>query len=323
MSLPIFLMRCLRVLPFACFVGLVSCGDSERGGFQGYILGEYVQVSAPVSGQLFQVDAVKGAWVEEGVQLFQLDPCPAKYKLDQYAGLLEQAQFNLENAKKGWRVEEVAVVQHAKAATQAMQVFAGQELARSIELFKTQVVTEQNLDLNRALDHALKEVVAVLGSLQQMASLGGRPDELAALGSAVKALQAQVEEARWRLEEKAQKAPVAGLVHDVYYRRGERVAEGKPVVSLLPPGEVRVRFYVPQKEVPGLAMRQGVEVFSGEAKLEAKITFISTQAEYAPPVIFSTEHSEKLVFMAEASFSPEVAKGLHPGQPVEVRAFKK
>lgn len=127
--------------------------------------------------------------------------------------------------------------------------------------------------------------------------------------------------AEWDLSQKRQSAPQAGLVFDTLFRQGEWVAPGRPVVALLPPHNVKVRAFVPETEIakyhPGDAVRVNVDGLG--APIGGKISFISPRAEYTPPVIYSRESRDKLVFMIEIVFDPGVGAKLHPGQPVDVQ----
>ena len=110
----------------------------------------------------------------------------------------------------------------------------------------------------------------------------------------------------------------SGTVQQVYYRPGEMVPAGRPVLSILPPGNIKLRFFVAQALLPKIALGDAVDVACdgcGEP-LRAKISFISRSAEYTPPVIYSLEERNKLVFMVEAR--PEKPDGLRVGQPVQV-----
>jgi HlyD family secretion protein len=126
--------------------------------------------------------------------------------------------------------------------------------------------------------------------------------------------------AEWDLAQKRQSAPQAGLVFDTLYREGEWVAAGRPVVALLPPQNTKVRAFVPENRVatihPGDPVRVTVDGVSGP--VAGKISFISPKAEYTPPVIYSREVRDKMVFMIEMVFDPAIAAKLHPGQPVDV-----
>ena len=109
-------------------------------------------------------------------------------------------------------------------------------------------------------------------------------------------------------------------MHDTFYSEGEWVAAGNPVVSLLPPGNLKLRFFVPETAVGGLKIGQAVRAACDgcNAAISAKITYISRQAEFTPPVIYSREQRSKLVFLVEAK--PELADAvrLKPGQPLDV-----
>jgi HlyD family secretion protein len=109
-------------------------------------------------------------------------------------------------------------------------------------------------------------------------------------------------------------------VHDTLYRQGEFVAAGNPVVVLLPPENLKVRFFVPQEKLAQIKTGATVSVQAdGAARaVSATVNYISTQAEYTPPVIFSRETRANLVFMIEAKFAAADAAELRPGQPVDV-----
>jgi HlyD family secretion protein len=136
----------------------------------------------------------------------------------------------------------------------------------------------------------------------------------------VESQQAALDKARWSFDQKQQSAPTNAFVHDTLYRQGEWVAAGNPVVVLLPPENLKVRFFVPQEMLPRIKTGEAVSVaFDGAAKnYSAAVNYISTQAEFTPPVIYSRENRAKLVFMIEAKFSPTDAAELRPGQPVDV-----
>jgi HlyD family secretion protein len=116
------------------------------------------------------------------------------------------------------------------------------------------------------------------------------------------------------------RAPRDGQVTDTLYVQGEWVPAGSPVVALLPPANIKVRFFVPEKILGSVKTGQAVSVRCDgcEKPISAHISYISPQAEYTPPVIYSRENRAKLVFLVEARPAPVEAAELHPGQPVEV-----
>lgn len=134
------------------------------------------------------------------------------------------------------------------------------------------------------------------------------------------ARQRGLDQADWRYAQKEQTAPIGGLVYDTYYRPGEWVAAGTPVLSLLPPEYLKARFFVPEADLGKFATGTPVEIrMDGlAAPLPGRVSFVSPSAEYTLPIIYSRENRSKLVFLVEASLAPEDAARLHPGAPLEV-----
>jgi len=137
----------------------------------------------------------------------------------------------------------------------------------------------------------------------------------------VESQQGALDKARWSFDQKQQSAPADAQVQDTLYRQGEWVAAGNPVVVLLPPANLKVRFFVPQEMLPRIKTGENVSVtFDGAAKnYSATVNYISTQAEFTPPILYNRENRAKLIFMIEAKFSPADAADLRPGQPVDVK----
>ena len=136
----------------------------------------------------------------------------------------------------------------------------------------------------------------------------------------VAAQSAALAKSNWSFEQKEQFAPTNAFVQDTLYRVGEWVAAGSPVVQLLPPGNLKVRFFVPETVLPKIKSGQTVRVTfdGGQRDYSATVNYISTQAEFTPPVLYSQQNRAKLVYMIEAKFSPADAAELRPGQPVDV-----
>ena len=172
----------------------------------------------------------------------------------------------------------------------------------------------------RAVRDQARQRVTELEADLKTAQLGSRSDQIAAAEANLRALEAGLIKAKWDLSQKRQSAPQAGLVFDTVYREGEWVTAGRPVVVWLPPGNIKVRAFVPETKIG--AIHQGdsvyVSVDGTDHPIVGTVSYISPQAEYTPPVIYSNESRSKLVFMIEAVFDPATAVNLHPGQPVDV-----
>jgi HlyD family secretion protein len=113
-------------------------------------------------------------------------------------------------------------------------------------------------------------------------------------------------------------SPVEGTVEQVYFRVGEMVPAGRPIVALLPPGNMKVRFFVNEATLPQIKLGDTVKIqCDGCAnRLTANVSFIARSSEFTPPVIYSLDERSKLVFMIEAR--PTRPEALRVGQPVSV-----
>jgi HlyD family secretion protein len=176
----------------------------------------------------------------------------------------------------------------------------------------------QRADLNMT-EATLANATQVFQRAQQLLKSGsGTQKEFDAAQAAAREAEARVVSAKTRLARRGLASPVSGTVQKVYFRPGEMVAAGRPVVSILPPGNVKVRFFVPETELARVAYGDAVNVRCDgcRAGIGAKVSFISGSAEYTPPVIYSQEERSKLVYLIEAR-SPELAV-LRVGQPIDV-----
>ncbi len=169
------------------------------------------------------------------------------------------------------------------------------------------------LDFNRAKSLRDKRVTSPedFDSAQQT---------LLAAQHATAAREQALEQADWRYNQKERNAPVSGLVYDTYHRPGEWVSPSSPVLSLLPPEYIKVRFFVPESDLGKFAAGLPVQIHMDglPGPLPGKVSFVSPNAEYTLPIIYSRENRNKLVFLVEASLEPEHAVKLHPGAPIEV-----
>ena len=300
---------------------LAGCGQTNPQRVQGYVEGEYVYVSSPLGGALEKLFVQRGQQVKEGDPLFRLESGLETAVRDEAQRRLDQAQANLADAKKGKRPTEIESLEAQLNQAQSAIDLSEKILARQEALLRTKAVSDEDVDRARTTRDQDKKRVAQLTADLATARLGARDDQIKAAEEEVKARQAALAKAEWDLSQKRQPAPQTGLVFDTLYQEGEWVAAGHPIVVLLPPEYVKVRAFVPQAQVSRIQYGDPLKVFvDGVVEpFVGKVTFISPKAEYTPPVIYSRESREKLVFMIEARFEPQIAAKLHPGQPVDVR----
>jgi HlyD family secretion protein len=299
-----------------------ACKAPPDPGYQGYAEGEFVLVASPFAGQLTALHVRRGTQVQSGAPLFDLEQDAERAGQQEAKERVRQAQAQTQNLTTPRRPPErqaaLAAVQDARSALE----LSTRELQRQEDLFAKGFVSESSLDAfrsrnerNRALlDQAQAQLVL---SQQSM----GRHEEVSAAKAEVEAARAALSQKDWALEQKSQQAPVSGLVFDTFFVQGEWVPAGRPVVSLLPPGNIKLRFYVPETAVGAIRIGQPVQVACDgcPAPIAANVTYVSVSPEYTPPVIYSREERTKLVFLVEARPEPGHAEQLKPGQPVDVK----
>ncbi|QLA15853.1 HlyD family secretion protein [Desulfolutivibrio sulfoxidireducens] len=300
---------------------LAGCGQTPGDVLPGYVEGEFVYVASKFAGRLDAMGVSKGGRVEAGAPLFTLEHEFERQALDLARADLAQAEDTLRDKEKGLRPEEIDQIEASLQRSRAELALAKLERERRETLFSSATISQEELD-NARTEHARSQaVVREYEAKLATGKLSDRVDRVLAARAAVDAARLGVDQAKWNLDQKIQTAPVSGLVFDTLHYVGEWVGASSPVVSLLPPENIKVRFFVPEAELARI--RPGDRVLVGRDGLpepaEAVVDYVSTQAEYAPPVIFSQGFREKLVFLVEARFSPDVARDMHPGQPVDVR----
>jgi HlyD family secretion protein len=297
-----------------------GCSKAPTDRVQGYVEGEFVYVASPLAGQLDVLSVERGTQVQVGAALFTLNSTLETAARDEANRHLAEARANLEDANKGKRPSEIQSMQAQLGQGRAALEFAENEYARAERLIKTSAISQQQYDQDRSNRDQMQQHVAQMEADLKTAQLGQRSDQIAAAEEEVKAQAAALAQAQWNLSQKHQDAPRAGLVFDTLYRPGEWVEAGRPVVELLPPENIKVRAFVPEGVIGSLAVGDSIRVVVDgvAAPFAGKISFVSPRSEYTPPVIYSQESRDKLVFMIEIVFDRDSAAKLHPGQPVDV-----
>jgi HlyD family secretion protein len=312
---------CGAAAALLCFITGCNRTPASSNTVQGYVEGEFVYIAAPLAGRLEKLFVQRGAQVKAGEPLFELENVAEKSARDETGLRLAQVQAQLADARKGKRPTEIeASTAQLNQARSALQL-SEKEFARHERLLAAKVVPAQEFDRVRAARDQDRQRVAQLEADLRTARLGARSDQIAATEANKQAVAAVLTRNEWDLAQKRQRAPQAGLVFDTLYRTGEWLAAGRPAVVLLPPQNIKVRAFVPQ---PLMAtIHQGdkaqVSVDGAATPISGTVRFISPQAEYTPPVIYSRESRQKLVYMVELEFDATTAMRLHPGQPVDIR----
>jgi HlyD family secretion protein len=301
----------------AVFFGFDGVDRSNR--FSGYVEADYVMVASSIGGTLVALDVERGDRVEAGAPLYRLDDLAERAAVDEANERLKQAEAQLANLMTGKRQPEIEAIIAQRAQAEAALRQSEAEYRRQLELQRTGVAARKAVDDARSRRDQDRSRIAELDAELEVAHMPARSDEIEAAEAAVAAAHAALAQAQWRLDQKIGSAPAAGTVVDTLYRPGEMVPAGLPVVQLLPPANLKIRFFVPEALVSTIAVGDPVSVVCDGcgAPIAATIRFISPRAEFTPPVIYSRDERTRLVFMVEARPSGRL-DALRVGQPVDV-----
>lgn len=271
----------LKPIALVMVAVLTGCGQQQQQGtWLGYAEGDQAFISAPLAGWVKDLRVERGSWVKKGDLLFSLDATNQVAARDQAQAAITQAQANLEQAR------------------------ANLELMRR-QFERQQGLMHANATSKQAFDQAKSAYDAAVAQVAQMAA--GEQQAHAGLYGAA-----------YQLSQREVVSLTEGRVQDIYFREGEFVPAMTPVVSVLPPQHIYVRFFVPENQFSQIHLGQKVRIHCDGCRddIVASITFVASQQEFTPPVIFSNQSRAQLVFKAEAR-APGGLK-LNPGQPVNV-----
>ena len=258
---------------------LSACDNSHGNAWLGYAEGDNVFISAPQAGWVSAMRVERGQEVKPGDLLFTLDDTRERAARDQAQATLTQM---------------LGLIAQQKANLD----YAAKELSRQQGLARAHAGVPATLDLAQS-------------NYKQAQALYSQTE------SQVKQAEAALQDEQYQLSQRSVIAYVAGRVEDIYFRDGEYAPPSTPVLSMLPPKNIYVRFFVPETEFAHTHVGQKVRITCDNCRpVTATITFIAQQEEFTPPVIFSIGNREKLVFKLEAR-APGGLR-LNPGQPVEV-----
>lgn len=301
-------------------LALTGCFNRQQLTYQGYIEGDLTYVASQVSGTLMKLDVLRGTKVTINQPLFDLEFQPQSDALAQAQASLIEAKANLANLEKGERPSELAAIEAQQSQVLAQLKLAKVTMDRYQKLYQKRFIEKQSLDQAISNYNDLQAKLAEVSQNLTTAKLAARPDEIIAAKARVLEAIAQLNQFKWQLNQKTILAPISGIVFDRYYRTGEVVPADHPVLSILQNQNIYLVTYLPEKMLSTIKLGQTIQFICDGCKntMTATISFISPDAEFTPPVIYSEKTTEKLIYRIEADLTPSEMNTLHPGQPIMV-----
>jgi HlyD family secretion protein len=312
-------------MSFLCSLPLIaglvnSCPATLTAQAVGYVEGEHVMLAPTETAQLLTLSVRRGDTATPGKVLATLEDADAKIAVAEANAALAQAQAQLANLQEGRRPEEIGVLEASLNSASAETSEAERVAARLSGLSKRGISSQADLDQAMTkLDLARTKIVQAQANLA-VARLPARPQEIIAAQQQVKRAEASARAAAWRLSKRQIISPATGVVSDIIRNPGDIVGPQAPVLDILPDGAVKVRLYFPESDFSKLKLGTVLSVkCDGCAPgLEAAVSYVSQTPEFTPPVIYSLENRQKLVFLVEAR---EIGgkSMLKPGQIIDAR----
>jgi HlyD family secretion protein len=298
---------------------LTACDAPPKDTLQGYAEADSVIVSAPQGGWISELNVQRGQSVREGDVLFALDAEAQIAERNRALAGVAQAEAQAANLSKGRRSAELAAIEASILEAEAQAAFANDELSRQQTLLAKGFTTRRAVQSAQSSANAARARVANVTAQLASAKLGARSDEQSAAAASIASAKAALAQADYALSQRQIRARVPGVIEDVLREKGEYAPAQGAVVQILPPGALKLKFFVPEARRAQLQLGRpvGVSCSGCPAGLRAKVTFIAPSAEFTPPIIYSETAREKLVWSVEARPEPSAVL-LSPGQPVDI-----
>ena len=309
-------MRNLLLLS-TCLI-LAACQSKPAESYSGYVESQAVSINAPQAGWLASVNVDRGDAVTEGEALFRLDATQAEHALSGAQSRAVAAQASATDLAKGAREADIAPLLAQRIEAQSQLDLAHANEARYAQLEPKGYVSAAQMDSLRAATKSAKAQLINIDKLVAEKRLASREDQQRAAQAQAAAASADVAGAQYTVDDRDVKARLTGLVDERLREPGEFVTAGAAVLTVRPKGREFVRFYVPQADLAKFRVGAVVHVGCDGCQAQtARVRFISPEAEFTPPVIYSVKERQKLMFLIEAT--PEKPEALHVGQPLDVR----
>ncbi|KGF68074.1 hemolysin secretion protein D [Hoeflea sp. BAL378] len=299
--------------------GLFSACGGPAPLAVGYVEGEYVLVAPIETAQIVDLAVRRGDRVAAHQPLGRLERRDAEIAVAQAEAALAQAESQLANLKQGRRPEEIASIEAALGSAEAQAAEARRVMQRQKDLLSQGISTQATFDAASTSAELARAKVAELEANLAVARLPARADEIGAAQAGVDQARAVLDSAEWRLAKRSLSIPQAGVVSDIIRNAGEVAGPQAPVLSVLPDGAIKLKLYVPEPALASLSVGAHLAVHCdgcGEG-MRATVSYISADPEFTPPVIYSLENRQKLVYLIEAR-PDDGAWALAPGQIVDV-----
>ena len=313
-------MNPFLTLTASTFVILTAACSAETADAPliGYVEADWRYIAAPQPGRIIDLPVAEGGRIRPGDLLIRLDAAAEEAALAEAEARVRQSGAEAENIATGARPPEIRALQARLREAEARLAGLIRDLDRIRPLVEAGVEPRARADQLETDVLAAEAAVEAVRQEIAVAELSGRPAARSAAAAEIASLQAARDNAAYQLQQRTVTAAFDGRVEELLLAPGEFASAGQAVLAVLPDDGLKVRFFVPQADLPRFEIGTRIDVLADglSTPVGAIVSNIATDPEFTPPVIYSREAREKLVFRVEADI--ETGAPLLPGLPVEV-----
>ena len=309
----------------AIFFAVILTGCESKNKeriFSGYIEGDYLYLAPSLGGRITKINVKEGSFISANTLVFELDDTLAKAELNAAKANLQSLKAQLDDISVGKRPEEIELIKAELNQAESILWIAKTSYERTKALKDKNAVSQKEFDNAQAEFNRAKALVEQLKASLKVAKLPARENQIKSLEAKIQEANSQIDALTWRLDQNRVSSPKDGLVEKIFYEAGEFVTAGQPAISLLPPENLKARFFVPSNEISSLQVGRKIDISCDSCEnFSGVISQIASEPEYAPPIIYSQNTQTTLIYRVEAVIN-EPSRFMHPSLPINVRLVK-
>jgi len=274
-----------------------------------------VDVDAKIAERIRSVLVHEGDLVRPGQLLVQMDTDVLMAQRREAEAELQSALVSVSTAKseltrrQAEKTAAIAVIAERKAELDAAQKF----FLRNQALAPKDFVTVQALDNARANFKSAEAAVSASEAQAAAAdaAVGAATSEILDAQAKVDAERATIERIQANIDDSELRSPVDGRVQYRVAEPGEVLPSGGRVLNLINLEDVYMTFFLPDKLAGQVAVgaeaRIVLDAFP-KVVIPAKVSFVSSVAEFTPKTVETAEERQKLTFRIKGQIAPELLR---------------
>jgi HlyD family secretion protein len=251
---------------------------------QGEVDAIQIKVASKLIARIDSLSIHKGDAVKKGQLLFTLKSPEIEAKLEQAKAALKGAEAQNLKAQTGAQIEDIQAAYDTYLKAQAASELAEITFQRVNNLYNEGVLPAQKRDEAETNYKAARETASAAKAIWEKAKKGTRIEDKYAAKALVDRAEGAINEVESYLNETSIYAPIDGEIANIIAERGELVAAGYPIVTIVDLNDVWVTFNL--REDLLASIKKGSEfnaIFPalGNREIRLKVSYINCLGSFA------------------------------------------